>query len=673
MGLIGNTNSDLLNLLSGAAPSAQSSANAAGTSSIPATGSFRELLLHFPSTDVFAASQAMSAVAPMLPKTQSAVNPLITLTPSEPGSLRLFSQDGSLLTTNRSEQSPSMGLLSELERLEQAVAELQTVTLYVPPEAGLNLTGASTAPIEGPQLFNPNSESPFEQISSGGTPETIWSTAQGLQIFPQVATVNPATAADSRLNVDTASGKDSEATGIKHGIATQASVSTGLASTEDADSMLISAESRSRAVTTSAADSIPPSPAGNGVAVPEQTNTVLVAGDPAASSPQQSPSQQQQMESSPFARSADTGAADSLVGNVASATSTEKTGAQDVTETVLQKSRSFTADSAVQLSDRNRGVTVEAVRTDNSSPDQIPHQRLTAGIAGQPTSEAASVSPTASVSPLTDVQPQPAPVVNPTTAPAETTESSSGERSSESAAGLQEVAEKSERGTTNQGDGSDQRHRRGNVPPVPTAAVDAAAPASFSRAAAAAVPAAPQEPEVAVTRKNSETSSATASPAGLTSFVSAVTPGVATPVLNGMPNAVEIAEQLATEVSRRVETSVVNGQERFTMRLDPPELGELVISMRRTADGIELHVDAADPATMNLIQNGIDQLKGDSERAGSIFQQLNIDVTTSGQGSGHTSDQRRSATPSETSDRIAENVSDSSSISPDSDQISFVA
>jgi len=132
----------------------------------------------------------------------------------------------------------------------------------------------------------------------------------------------------------------------------------------------------------------------------------------------------------------------------------------------------------------------------------------------------------------------------------------------------------------------------------------------------------------------------------------------------------DIMQQLATEVVQRVQTLEVNREQRFTLRLDPPELGKLVISMRRTASGIELHVDAADPVTQNLIQAGFDELNSDSTDTDSVFRQLNIDVTT-GDGSGRSPHERRQ---SFVAGRInSEKVEDEVAEQAAPDRISFVA
>jgi hypothetical protein len=235
VGFISNTNSDLLNMLSGAAPSAQSPSIASDTSQIPATGTFQELMLLFPSTDVAAAGQRASATPaaePMFPMTGSEL-PLM-VTPTDLSSLRLFSQDGSLFTVSRSQQPSSPISFSELERLEQAVAELQTVTLYVPPEASLNLANSPTATTETPKSPDLSLEPQFEGMISNAAPQILWRLAQDLQVFPRIATTDPGTADDSRVSLDIVQGMPLDPAGIGQISAAQAAFSNKQVAIKDA-------------------------------------------------------------------------------------------------------------------------------------------------------------------------------------------------------------------------------------------------------------------------------------------------------------------------------------------------------------------------------------------------------------------------------------------------------
>lgn len=686
MGLISNTNSDLLNLLSSAAPSVQSPAIAADTSPVPATGSFQKILLLFPSTDVGTVAQVPSGTSgsdSMLPMMQAGSESLLMVTSIDLSSLRLFSQDGSLFTVGRGQQAPAVSSLSELERLEQAVAELQTVTLYVPPETGLNPAAAPTETTTSLQLLDPDSEKHQGHIISDEAQQTIRSSAYELQVFPQLAAAVQRSAADSRLNLHAVSEMDSESAGIGRISATSGAVADQLVSIKDAASPLALIDSDIRPVTAPVTNSVPSSPANsvltNSAPASAVAASLLAANHSAEPFEAEALLQQPQVESTPAVRSA-AGAAvapniPAISGDAASATSMGNPDATKVGEATigsLSPSASSTTELAADVSPRIAADLSPAAGRESSAVVTANRESLI-GEAGQPIAQTADTA-AAFVSPLADHGPQPTPAAMPAATAAETSEPDSGNASSEVIAGRQGHPDKSDGRSFSQGDGSEPRQQRGAMPPIPSVAVEAVAPGVFSRAALTAVAAEQQEPELTTTPAPvSDKNSATAVNEGSASSITAVVPSVASPAVHRLLNPLDIAEQLAAEVSRRVERSVVDGQERFTMRLDPPELGELVISMRRTAGGIELHVEAADPATMNLIQNGIDQLKSDPARPSSIFQQLNIDVTTSGHGSGHPADQRRPATEAASMGRVAANVSDNAVDRTESEQISFVA
>ena len=103
---------------------------------------------------------------------------------------------------------------------------------------------------------------------------------------------------------------------------------------------------------------------------------------------------------------------------------------------------------------------------------------------------------------------------------------------------------------------------------------------------------------------------------------------------------VELAEQIAHETLKHAEVVKHHGTQRFTMRLDPPRLGQLVIEMERTEHGIALRMSAGDPATLSLIRASVNDLSRDLAQHESIFQEVNIDVTTDD----HSSDSRRDET-----------------------------
>lgn len=95
-------------------------------------------------------------------------------------------------------------------------------------------------------------------------------------------------------------------------------------------------------------------------------------------------------------------------------------------------------------------------------------------------------------------------------------------------------------------------------------------------------------------------------------------------------DAPNLAEQIASEAVKHAEIVKHQGQQRFTMRLDPPELGKLVVEMERTDKGLTMRVNAVDPATLGLIQTSLEELNSNLSQQDSVFQEMNIDVTTGG-------------------------------------------
>jgi len=96
-------------------------------------------------------------------------------------------------------------------------------------------------------------------------------------------------------------------------------------------------------------------------------------------------------------------------------------------------------------------------------------------------------------------------------------------------------------------------------------------------------------------------------------------------------DAPNLAEQIAAEAVKHAEVVKHQGQQRFTMRLDPPELGKLIVEMQRTEHGLTMRVNAADPVTLGLIQSSLEELNASLGRQDSVFQEVNIDVSTGGE------------------------------------------
>lgn len=93
----------------------------------------------------------------------------------------------------------------------------------------------------------------------------------------------------------------------------------------------------------------------------------------------------------------------------------------------------------------------------------------------------------------------------------------------------------------------------------------------------------------------------------------------------------DAAQQIASEALRHAEIVRNEGQHRFTIRLDPPELGEVVVDMVQDGTELSMHVRVAEAKTGELLQSVVDDLSngllgGDD----SSFVNVSVDVSTGG-------------------------------------------
>jgi len=70
-----------------------------------------------------------------------------------------------------------------------------------------------------------------------------------------------------------------------------------------------------------------------------------------------------------------------------------------------------------------------------------------------------------------------------------------------------------------------------------------------------------------------------------------------------------IHEHLVREIVQRVEFLQDQEQQQFKMRLDPPELGEMLIKIRRHQGNVAVQLQAVQPATASLIQPSLESLQ----------------------------------------------------------------
>lgn len=85
------------------------------------------------------------------------------------------------------------------------------------------------------------------------------------------------------------------------------------------------------------------------------------------------------------------------------------------------------------------------------------------------------------------------------------------------------------------------------------------------------------------------------------------TTGHAAPLTAGLTDSVtrELQLPLSSQVSQAIyeqlQSSRAHNDSQLTLRLDPPDLGELVISLSRSEDGIAVRVTAREPVTMDML------------------------------------------------------------------------
>lgn len=71
----------------------------------------------------------------------------------------------------------------------------------------------------------------------------------------------------------------------------------------------------------------------------------------------------------------------------------------------------------------------------------------------------------------------------------------------------------------------------------------------------------------------------------------------------------KFASRLIGEASVRWESLPLNSGTQFTMRLDPPELGEVIVRMQKNENQISMSVQALDPKTQSLIEENFGELR----------------------------------------------------------------
>lgn len=134
-----------------------------------------------------------------------------------------------------------------------------------------------------------------------------------------------------------------------------------------------------------------------------------------------------------------------------------------------------------------------------------------------------------------------------------------------------------------------------------------------------------------------------------------------------------LPRQIAARVLGEAEVLEAGDSTRFRMKLDPPELGSVMIEMQKSVQGTTITVTAADPATQQLLQDSLQQLNQSHADESSIFENLAFDLSNGDQGESQDHDTRKSQAQKL---RIAGSdlgKTDSESASQTSTELDFVA
>lgn len=135
----------------------------------------------------------------------------------------------------------------------------------------------------------------------------------------------------------------------------------------------------------------------------------------------------------------------------------------------------------------------------------------------------------------------------------------------------------------------------------------------------------------------------------------------------------DLPRQIAARAMGEAEVLETGDSSRFRMKLDPPELGSVMIEMQKTIHGTTITVSAADPATQQLLQDSLQQLNQSDSDEPSVFDHLDFNLSNGDQGDGQDRDSRRSQAEKI---RIAGNESaeaDSDAASQTQTELDFVA
>lgn len=135
----------------------------------------------------------------------------------------------------------------------------------------------------------------------------------------------------------------------------------------------------------------------------------------------------------------------------------------------------------------------------------------------------------------------------------------------------------------------------------------------------------------------------------------------------------DLPRQIAARALGEAEVLEPGDSSRFRMKLDPPELGSVLIDMQKTARGTTITVTAADPATQQLLQDSLQQLNQSDSGEPSVFDHLNFDLSSGDQGDDQDRDSRKSHAEKIRVAGVDSAEADSDSASQSTTELDFVA
>ena len=159
----------------------------------------------------------------------------------------------------------------------------------------------------------------------------------------------------------------------------------------------------------------------------------------------------------------------------------------------------------------------------------------------------------------------------------------------------------------------------GSKTALPAAGFDAAPAMTATSAAAAAAPAATRDGERGAATPVSP------GPAGGVHNGPAATPGAETIKLNGP--AQQWQEPLREALGERLQTQIGRNSEHATIRLDPPMLGRIEISIRHTAGALQVNVTASNSEVLRQLQGIGENMRSDLAQRQYTDVAVNISAT----------------------------------------------